>query len=409
MGVIGVPVPAPILSGRVVVVLCLVAMVPFALFRWGLGVFFPFIQEDLGASRAELGLIVSGMALGSAGTGLLVGWLVDAVGVRRVQSAALSMAAVAVLLFSQIQSPVQGIGLGIFIGIALAVVVPGYTKAVVSWVAPRARAVATGTIEASFPISGIIGGVFLSFLVVTFGWRSVVAVLAILIALSGAVFFGFYHDKPVSRDMDLGKRNRMGGRLSQVARIWNFWMSVLYGVTQAGVQIVLVSYLVLFLKEELNMSTVLAGTCLAVMMAGSAVGRVGWGIVSDLLLRGSRVKILVLLGILSAGAMSLLAWLPSDTPLVAVFFLVFFVGIAGMASSALRVVFAAELVGPDLTGTAMGFLVTTAQLGNFAVAPLFGLVVDRSGSYALAWWSMAGFAVVGILFLGLLRPRGRSQ
>ena len=405
MGVMGVPVPAANLSGRLVVILCLVAMIPFAMFRMGLGVFFPFIQEDLDTSRAELGLIVSGLALGSAGTGLLVGWLVDVVAARRVQSAALGMSAVAVLLFSQIQSPVQGLILGIFIGVALAVVVPGYTRAVVDWVTPRARAVATGTIEASIPISGIIAAVLISFLAVTFGWRGVVVVLAILIAISGAVFFGFYRDKPVSGDIDFGKKHGTGGRLSQVARNWRFWMSVSFGLTQSGNQVVLVSYLVLFLNEELDLSTVVAGTCLAVMMAGSAVGRISWGLVSDLLLRGRRVTTLVLLGILSAGAMCLLALLPSDASLVVVFALVFFVGFTAMASSAVRVIFAAELVGPGLTGTAMGVLTTTGQLGNFAIAPLFGHIVDRSGSYELAWWSMSGLAVFGTLSLALLRPR----
>ena len=71
----------------VVVALCLAALVSFALFRWGLGVLFPFIQEDLDTSRAELGLIAGGLALGGGSTALLAGWLVDAMGPRRLLTA----------------------------------------------------------------------------------------------------------------------------------------------------------------------------------------------------------------------------------------------------------------------------------------------------------------------------------
>ena len=351
-----VPVPTAVRSGWGVVALFLVAMIPFSMFRWGLGVLFPFIQEDLEASRAELGLIVSGIAVGTGATAVLAGWLVDVVGVRRLLTASTVVSAVAVFTFSKMESPVQGMILGILIGGALAVVVPAYSKAIIGWVTPSRRAMAVGTLEASMPVSGIIAGVLISYLVVTFGWRSVVEVLALVIALSSAVFFGFYRDKPGNVNMEGREGSRPRGRLFLVARNRDFWVSCLYGTVLAGVQVVLMSYLVLYLTEELDMSTVLAGTCLAVAMAGSAVGRIGWALVSDLVLHGRRVVTLVLIGILAALSMALMALLPSDSSLLVVFALVFTVGCTAMASSTLRVVLAAELVGPALTGTGIGFL-----------------------------------------------------
>ena len=400
-----VPVPVAHSYGWVVVVLCLVAMVPFALFRWGLGVFFPFIQDDLGTSRAELGLIASGLALGAACTALLAGWMVDVVGVRRLQTGALACAAIAVFLFSQIQSPVQGLMLGTLMGVALAVSGPAYTKAMMQWVTPTRRAISMGSVEASLPISGIIAGVLISYLVVTFGWRSVVEVLALGIAISSVVFLVFYRDYPGSGDMDGTERSRTGGRLSLVAGNRDFWVSCLFGTAAVGVEIVLLTYLVLFLTEELDMSTVLAGSCLAVAMAGSAVGRMGWGLVSDLLLQGRRAVTLVIVDTLSVVSMALMALLPSDASLVAVYPLVFFVGCNAIGSSTLRVVLAAELVGPALTGTGLGFYVTVTQVGTFVITPVFGLIVDSTGSYDKAWWSMAGLASAGTLLLAVLRPR----
>ena len=70
----------------------------------------------------------------------------------------------------------------------------------------------------------------------------------------------------------------------------------------------------------------------------------------------------------------------------------------------MRVVLAAELVGPALTGTGIGFFVSILQIGTFGIPPVFGLIVDSTGSYDKAWWVMAGLPLAGIFFLAFLRP-----
>ena len=174
----------------------LAAIVPFAMFRWGLGTLYPFIQEELDTSRAELGLITSGMFAGGVATALLIGWLADVIGARRMQTMALAWAAASVLLFSQIQSPLHGLLLGILIGVAFSSVGPSYIKAIMDWVTPQTRGLSIGIAEASIPASGIVAAVLVSILAVSFGWRSTVMVLAFMIAISSAVFFTFYRDKP---------------------------------------------------------------------------------------------------------------------------------------------------------------------------------------------------------------------
>ena len=392
----------------VVVALCLAALVSFALFRWGLGVLFPFIQEDLDTSRAELGLIAGGLALGGGSTALLAGWLVDAMGPRRLLTAALGVAAVGVLLFSRIQSPVQGMLLGILMGAALSILGPAYIKAIIDWVTPKGRVVAIGISEASLPLSGIVSAVLISFLAASYGWRTTVVVLAIGIAVSSVVFFTFYRDKPRG-DMEGKTRGGAGRRLRLVVRDRDLWVTAMVSGTSSGIQMIILSYLVLFLKEFLELSSVVAGSGLAVALAGGAVGRLGWGLVCDYLLGGHRVATLALIGMLSGLSLAALIWLPSDAPLVLVMPLVFVVGSTGLGFSGVRVVLVAELAGPDLTGTVIGFTSTMSQLGGFALAPTFGLIVDRTGSYDMAWWMMVGVAAVGTLFLAFLSPQARRR
>ena len=394
--------------GVVVVALCIVAITPFALFRWGLGVLFPYIQDDLGTSRAELGLIASGLALGAGSTSLLAGWLVDLMGARRLESASLAGAAVGVVLFSQIQSPLHGVILGILMGATLSTLGPAYTKAIMDWVATRTRGLAIGIVEASIPLAGIIAAILISVLAVNFGWRTTVMVLAIAIAVSCAVFFTFYRDKPRS-SADGQTRIRAARRVGLVARDHDMRVAAVSGAAFSGIQSSLVSYLVLFQREFLGLSSLVAGVGLAVALAGGAAGRLGWSLVSDLPLRGHRVATWALVGVACGLSLAAMTWLPSDAPLVVVLLMVFVLGGNGLGWSGVRAVFVAELAGPDLTGTAVGFASTISQMGAFVVPPLFGLIVDRTGSYDLAWWMAAGLASVGTLLLVFLTPQARRR
>ena len=122
--------------GWVVIGLSVLTTVVFSHITQGIGVLVPFIQDDLEVNRAELGLIASGMFGGGIAAALLAGWLVDVMGVRRLQAASLVVAAGVVVLFSQIRSPVHGLLLALLIGVAHSVTFPAYGKAIMDWVTP---------------------------------------------------------------------------------------------------------------------------------------------------------------------------------------------------------------------------------------------------------------------------------
>ena len=392
----------------VVVALCVVASMPAAFTTVGLGVLYPFIQEDLQVNRAELGVITAVMfGVGTCAL-LFLGWLFDVVGVRRMQTVSLIAAAIGVLLFSQAQSLAHAMLTALLIGVGLSATFPASTKAVMDWVSPHSRGVYMGVAEASVPVSGIIAAVVFPLLALALSWRSALMLLALMIAVSCILFFAFYRDAPGTFSGGR-KDSRPGGRLPLVARNRDIWLVAVAGIGFAGVFYILLSYLVLFLKEHLGMSTVLAGTCLAVALAGGAVGRIGWGLVSDLVLGGQRTVILALLSLLSVVLMALMAWLPSDAPLMAVVVLVFALGTTAIGWPGLYAVLIAELAGPDLTGTAIGLVGTVQRAGAVGAAPLFGLLVDRTGSYDMGWWMAAGLAGFSTVILAFLRPRSQHR
>lgn len=400
------PVLSAIPYSWVVVALCMVATISVVFVDFGFGALYPFIQDDLGLSRAQLGLIPSGLFIGGSVTSLLMGWLADVVGVRRLQSLALLAVALALLGFSQVQSLWQAVLLTVFIGIVGATTLPAYTKALVEWVKPEERGRAIGITEANISTGTIFATLLLTFLAVKFGWRDAVLVLALIVGVASVMFFGLYRDTPLrNRTPEASLVSR--SMLASVARNRNVWILGLCGGPFVGVIVVLVSYLVLFLKEEVDMSAGLAGGFLAIATGGGAFGRLIWGVVTDILV-GRRVIVFTLVGAMAVLSVAVMIWLPSIGSVPAMGVLVFFVGVTGMAFTGTWSLVVAELAGSDLTGTAIGLGMTVTRVAGFGFAPLFGFVVDRTDSYDVAWGMMAGVAAMGTLFLaGLKREAWR--
>ena len=388
----------------VVLALCVVTTLTLSLLSQGMGVLYPFIQKDLDISRAQLGLIASGQIVGTSATVMFTGLWADVIGARRLRTAALIGVAVGLLLFSMIQSVAQGILVGVLIGVAFSGSGPTYTKAIMDWIARRVRAMAMGLTEAAVPVGGIVAAGLLTFLAVTYGWRTAVIVTALITGVSGLIFFVVYRDKPGSYTAT-DKMTRPARKLPQVLGNPNIWMGALAGTTLGPVQHVLAAYLVLFLKEYLDMSAGAAGGLLAILMAGGAVGRLGWGVVSDLLLQGRRVGILAIVSVMAVASMVMMALLPSDVSFPVVAVLIFAMGCVTLGRSGVYVVFMVELAGPALTGTTMGFHSMISNLTAVGIIPLFGLIADQTESYAMSWWMMAAFSGVGILMLAMVGKR----
>ena len=59
----------------------------------------------------------------------------------------------------------------------------------------------------------------------------------------------------------------------------------------------------------------------------------------------------------------------------------------------------AEMVEPNLAGSAMGYNMTGVHIGSMVAPPIFGAVVDWSGGYAGGWLVTALFVSIGTAFL----------
>jgi MFS-type transporter involved in bile tolerance (Atg22 family) len=60
-----------------------------------------------------------------------------------------------------------------------------------------------------------------------------------------------------------------------------------------------------------------------------------------------------------------------------------------------------EMAGTARTGAALGMMITINAACATLGTPLFGYIVDRTESYAVAWLSLAGALALGIVGLAL--------
>lgn len=380
-------------SGGVVVLLALLAQTHMAVGSQGIPVLAVFVQRDLGLTRTELGLFSATAQVGAGASMLLGGWLADRLGVRRAVALGLGLIGLALATLPVAGTLAAAMPFLLVAGVGNGVASPPITLAILHWLPLRLRAVAMGLKQTGVPLAGVLLAAGVPPLAEVVGWRVAALVVGGTVLVMAALWAGAYRDAP--------GRARAAPRLSARAvgdllRHPGMASVSLFAAIAAAAQFALLSYLILFLYERRDFPIVFAGLVLAAAQAGSLVGRIGWGVVSDRLLRGARKPALCAAGGLGALALAALVLLPTDLPAVA-FATALALGVSVLAWQALHQVAVAELAGAERAGQAIGLTMAILQVGAIVGAPLFGFLVDRTGSYELAWLLFAALLAVSVV------------
>jgi MFS family permease len=170
------------------------------------------------------------------------------------------------------------------------------------------------------------------------------------------------------------------------------------------------TYLTLFMREAVQTSQPVAGLSLAIGQASSAIGRIGWGVVSDTLFRGKRKTLIIAL---CGSAVIFLAAMATVGPRWGIAIgtaLALLLGLTIASFAPLLQTLAVEATEPRLAGSAVGYSLMGTSLGGVIGPPLFGAVVDLSGEFTTGWLLTATLVLAGTLLLGFLfRERAYSS
>ena len=363
-----------------------------AMFVTGLPVLAPTLQDELGLSLGEIGVLLAAAWVGSTLTLLPWGLAADRYGERVVLALGLASCAAFLVMAAWAEGYWMLFLLLALAGAAGASVNSASGRAVMHWFGPSERGLALGIRQSAVPAGGLVGALAVPPLAAAGG-----STLALLF-LAGFCVLGALTGVLVLRpgEPSDGVEPATIGRTLADARLWRLCLgSGVYLYAQLAV----IGFAVVFLHEQHGLSPGEAALVVAVSQVLAVVLRIAAGRWSDLV--GSRVRPLRVVGVAVTASLVVTAAL-SGGPLWLLIGVLALAGGLSMAWNGLSFAAAAELAGAHRSGAAIGFQQTVLSGIGTVAPPLFAASVS-STSWGVAFVVAAFVPLAGVLALRPLR------
>src|SRR6202161_1784762 len=154
----------------------------------------PLIREDLGLSIADMGYLLSAFLWAYAFAQLPTGAMVDKIGPRILLALGLSLWSFAQLLGGLVQGFGQFFGARLLLGVGEAPQFPTCARVVRDWFNQRDRGLATGIFNCASSLGTAIAVPTLTFLMLTFGWRTMFIVMGVAGLVVAALWCALYRN-----------------------------------------------------------------------------------------------------------------------------------------------------------------------------------------------------------------------
>lgn len=385
-------------------------------YAWGiLGM---YLRPALGISHTQVGMLNSVFYLSSVIIAIPAGIMVDKMGARKWLIICLLLMAIPFVAMNFVNSYTPLLVLCAVAGLSYGILNQASTKGIMYWFTSKFRATALGLKQSGVTVGGAINGVVLVALASTFHWHMAVLLVGILCLIMTIVGFILYRERPSqsagesapepSSKSASKSHPKQKGRLRAVLRRPELVLSLLVTPFLAGGQAGFAAHWPLYLVENAGFTQEFAGTCFIVSMVVGTVARPGWGLFSDRVLRGDRVKAIIITCVMaflgSIGAVPL----PSlGAPIWLAFIAAAFIGAGFFGFHGVLMAFIAEIAGTELVGSVSGIFVTVMWIGMVTIPTVYGLISDHWG-YAWCWALAAIFAATGAIAYAVFLIRGRG-
>jgi MFS transporter, ACS family, hexuronate transporter len=366
--------------------------------QYGINTLAPFYKDELGLSRAQVGLFFSAFYLAMTGASFGTGWLADRLGVRKTSLQGHLILGLCTVAAALAPSFTWAFASFFLAGFGYSFLNPASTKGVMSWFHRDERATAMGIKQTGVPAGGVVTAMLAPALVLLIGWRGALAALGIINFFFGFLFWFFWRDS-AGDSVKHDSSERASDDAAAPLKIWSLLpVSCGTAIYLVG-QMALITYTPLYLKDAMGFSPYWASQALALTQAGAMVGRVGWGVASDRLFGGRRKIVLIVIGVLSALLILTLSLMTPDSPTYLLLPVLFLAGVCLVGYQGVSYALIGEIAGKARTGAALGLMITiNAGCATLGTA-IFGYIVDRTGSYAVAWQVLGAFLTLGIIGL----------
>lgn len=388
---------------------------------WGayytFGVFFKPLLTEFGWSRTLLSSVVALQMVTYAALAPVSGILSDRYGPRVMQVSAGVVMGLGYLLAATMTSVWQlYLFLGIMPGLGLAGInIPTLTT-VPRWFIAR-RGLVMGLVISGMGLGTMVTPLLSNTLISAWGWRWSYVGFGGLIWLAivpaglmmrkdpGAMGLLAYGENPAPRPAPGGLLSQVQAKLQgitlrQAIRRRDFWM-MSGAYCSAFICLALTTTHIVPYASDIGLSPSLAAGVLSLMGAGSIVGRIGLGVVSDRMGRKQTLAASLLLGTL------MMVWLTVFKEAWTLYLYAAVFGISYGGWVALYPSLTGEVFGLASLGAVFGGISIGAGLGSAIGPTIAGYIFDASRSYEMAFILSAALAGLAFVFILLVRnPRG---
>ncbi|WP_010530070.1 MFS transporter [Lentibacillus jeotgali] len=364
-----------------------------ALAYYGYVPLIPFMESEFSLSNTQVGWMTSSVFLGASIIAIPSGLITDKFGTKKSLFAFCFFLATVTALFYLTTSFVYILTLLFLLGCGYGGITPGTNKGIMEHFELSNRGTAMGLKQTGVSLGSILGTLALPLIATYIGWRSSLLVLSLLLFILCTFHFKILEES----NIEYRKTGLIKGLL-EVVKNKNMLKIIIIIVFFIWVQLSVMTYLVLYLLDTTNKTTVYALLCLALLQLGGAVGRSIWGAISDRYFSRKRGGILGIIGIVS-GILLLIFTMITDNmffPIIAG--VSFLLGVTTQGWNGIFVLLVSEVVRKEQIGLASGVGLASVYIGAVIGTPISGWIIDRTGNYEVMWLICSFFMfLIGIL------------
>jgi sugar phosphate permease len=384
------------------------AQIGLSYLEQGVPAIVPYLKAEFSLSSFGVGVFGTSVNMGRAASATFASAPVDRFGERRMILAGGLCCGMLVTLAALSNSALLTLGFLALSGMAQVLAILAGINAIANWFRHGERGIALGIRQAAVPVGGALAAASLPLLAFSFGWRKALAVAGIMamgVALAGMLIYRDYEEAGRQK----GSNPQVATRAFRALRDPNIRRALVVGVVLASSQYVVLTYIQLFMVEDIHVSLRFAGLLLTIVQVAGIAGRLLWGAISDLIFGGRRRGVLLAILLLAAaGSLAMSFARPGATWWLWVP-VIWILGFATMGSPGIYIALISDLAPQQHASLTMGVALTFILGSTVVVPPLFGALVDISASYRLAWLALGILLLVTIPVARSIGTPGRAS
>ncbi len=359
------------------------------------------MRSDYHLTNGMLGVVLGSISLGIAASEILWGIWTDRFGERRVLLTGLIATGVVLGLMSVAVVPGGGsvphpalLVIGLLLVGAFGGSVNGSSgRAVMAWFREGQRGFAMSIRQTAVPAGGAIGTAVLPWLAVTYGFRVVFIVLALLCFLAAGATAIWLHQPQEAAPAPGAAPAAAPVAGPSPLRRWDIWRMALSGGMLTVPQIAVLTAAGVYLHDAKHAGLGVIVPTVLVAQVGGATARIWSGRYTDK--HGNRRRVIRVIGLLTGVVMAAAAILTSAPTLVVAAAL----AVGGLLANAWHGVAYTEIAsmaGANRAGTALGLENTTVFTGAF-LTPMLVPVIEHAFSWTVVWAVIAVLPLAAVM------------